>query len=68
MYGGGNKWEQSKALQQGAEIVVATPVSYCFLYKTEIPYICVSKNLNSVCSLIKFLVLAKFSPFTNFTV
>ena len=27
MYGGGNKWEQSKALQQGAEIVVATPVS-----------------------------------------
>lgn len=24
-YGGGNKWEQGKALEQGAEIVVATP-------------------------------------------
>uniref|UniRef100_T1IT60 ATP-dependent RNA helicase DDX42 n=1 Tax=Strigamia maritima TaxID=126957 RepID=T1IT60_STRMM len=24
-YGGGSKWEQSKALQEGAEIVVATP-------------------------------------------
>ncbi|XP_058061924.1 ATP-dependent RNA helicase DDX42 isoform X2 [Anopheles bellator] len=24
-YGGGSKWEQSKALEQGAEIVVATP-------------------------------------------
>lgn len=24
-YGGGSKWEQSKALESGAEIVVATP-------------------------------------------
>ena len=24
-YGGGSKWEQSKALEAGAEIVVATP-------------------------------------------
>lgn len=24
-YGGGSKWEQSKALEQGAEIIVATP-------------------------------------------
>lgn len=24
-YGGGSKWEQSKALENGAEIVVATP-------------------------------------------
>ena len=24
-YGGGSKWEQSKDLEQGAEIVVATP-------------------------------------------
>lgn len=24
-YGGGSKWEQSKALEEGAEIVVATP-------------------------------------------
>lgn len=27
VFGGGNKYEQSKALQEGAEIVVATPVS-----------------------------------------
>ena len=26
VFGGGNKYEQSKALQEGAEIVVATPV------------------------------------------
>lgn len=31
-YGGGSKWEQSKALQEGAEIVVATPVSSFFNY------------------------------------
>jgi ATP-dependent RNA helicase DDX42 len=24
-YGGGSKWEQSKALEEGAEVVVATP-------------------------------------------
>lgn len=24
-YGGGSKWEQSKALEQGAEVIVATP-------------------------------------------
>lgn len=24
-YGGGSKWEQSKALEQGGEVVVATP-------------------------------------------
>lgn len=29
-YGGGSKWEQSKDLEQGAEIVVATPGSYFF--------------------------------------
>ena len=28
-YGGGSKYEQTKALQEGAEIVVATPVSAC---------------------------------------
>ena len=26
-YGGGSMWEQSKACQEGAEIIVATPVS-----------------------------------------
>ena len=30
VFGGGNKYEQSKALQEGAEIVVATPVSKLF--------------------------------------
>ena len=25
-YGGGSMWEQSKACQEGAEIIVATPV------------------------------------------
>lgn len=30
VFGGGNKYEQSKALQEGAEIVVATPVSFIF--------------------------------------
>lgn len=27
VYGGGSMWEQAKALQEGAEIVVCTPVS-----------------------------------------
>lgn len=27
VYGGGSIWEQAKALQEGAEIVVCTPVS-----------------------------------------
>jgi len=27
-YGGGSKWEQSKDLEQGAEIIVATPGTY----------------------------------------
>ena len=27
MYGGGSKWEQSNALKEGCEILVATPVS-----------------------------------------
>jgi ATP-dependent RNA helicase DDX42 len=26
-YGGGSLWEQSKACEEGAEIIVATPVS-----------------------------------------
>lgn len=26
-YGGGSMWEQTKACQEGAEIIVATPVS-----------------------------------------
>ena len=26
MYGGGSKWEQSKAVKEGCEILVATPV------------------------------------------
>lgn len=26
VYGGGSMWEQAKALQEGAEIVVCTPV------------------------------------------
>lgn len=37
VFGGGNKYEQSKALQEGAEIVVATPVrkqSFCY-YSVE---------------------------------
>lgn len=29
VYGGGSMWEQAKALQEGAEIVVCTPVSTC---------------------------------------
>jgi len=29
-YGGGSKWEQSKALEAGAEIVVATPGMFFF--------------------------------------
>ena len=36
VFGGGNKYEQSKALQEGAEIVVATPVSlilWCLLIR-----------------------------------
>ena len=28
MYGGSSKWEQTQDLKQGAEIVVATPVSF----------------------------------------
>eukprot|EP00795_Rhopilema_esculentum_P014288 gene14288-5323_t len=35
VYGGGNKWEQSKALQQGAEIVVATPGRLIDLIKAK---------------------------------
>ena len=38
VFGGGNKYEQSKALQEGAEIVVATPVrkqSSCY-YSVEL--------------------------------
>lgn len=31
VFGGGNKYEQSKALQEGAEIVVATPVRKLFM-------------------------------------
>lgn len=30
-YGGGSMWEQTKACQEGAEIIVATPVSTCTL-------------------------------------
>lgn len=36
VFGGGNKYEQSKALQEGAEIVVATPVSFIYLYFTAL--------------------------------
>lgn len=32
VYGGGSMWEQAKALQEGAEIVVCTPVSSLCLY------------------------------------
>ena len=31
-YGGGSKWEQSKDLEQGAEIVVATPGEPLFTF------------------------------------
>lgn len=34
-YGGGSKWEQSKALQEGAEIVVATPGRMIDLIKVK---------------------------------
>lgn len=34
-YGGGNKWEQSKALQEGGEIVVATPGRMIDLVKAK---------------------------------
>jgi len=34
-YGGGSKWEQTKALQQGAEIVVATPGRLVDLVRTK---------------------------------
>ena len=27
IYGGGNKWEQSQAVKEGCEVLVATPVS-----------------------------------------
>lgn len=30
-YGGGNLYEQSKACEEGAEIIVATPVSVLFV-------------------------------------
>lgn len=46
-YGGGSKWEQSKALEQGAEIVVATPGRMIDLVK------CKATNLTRV----TFLVL-----------
>lgn len=32
-YGGGSMWEQTKACQEGAEIIVATPVSTHVLLK-----------------------------------
>ena len=32
VYGGSSKWEQTQDLQQGAEIVVATPVSFDLLF------------------------------------
>eukprot|EP00794_Sanderia_malayensis_P003420 gene3420-3911_t len=35
VYGGGNKWEQTKALQQGAEIVIATPGRLIDLIKAK---------------------------------
>ena len=31
VYGGSSKWEQTQDLKQGAEIVVATPVSNVFI-------------------------------------
>ncbi len=31
VYGGGSMWEQAKALQEGAEIVVCTPVRTSYL-------------------------------------
>lgn len=36
VFGGGNKYEQSKALQEGAEIVVATPVRKFFIIRKVI--------------------------------
>lgn len=33
VYGGGSMWEQAKALQEGAEIVVCTPVSSQSLHR-----------------------------------
>lgn len=32
VYGGGSMWEQAKALQEGAEIVVCTPVRPAFVF------------------------------------
>ena len=34
-YGGGSKWEQTKSLQQGAEIVVGTPGRLIDLIKAK---------------------------------
>lgn len=30
-YGGGSMWEQCKACEEGAEVIVCTPVSYVFI-------------------------------------
>jgi ATP-dependent RNA helicase DDX42 len=38
VFGGGNKYEQSKALKECPEIVVATPVSFCFSF-TQASYV-----------------------------
>ena len=40
-YGGGSMWEQSKACQEGAEIIVATPVGPFYLCPSQ-PCVCVS--------------------------
>lgn len=47
VYGGGSMWEQAKALQEGAEIVVCTPVrSFFFIFPA-------SKGGNLCCSVAK---------------
>ena len=58
-YGGGNKWEQQKDLEAGAEIVIATPGRLIDLVK------CKSTNLNRVTMLVldeagKFLICLSF--------
>ena len=46
-YGGGSMWEQSKACQEGAEIIVATPVGPFYLCPSQ-PCVCVC-----VCELVR---------------
>lgn len=51
IYGGGSKWEQSKDLEQGAEIVVATPGKkniFGFAYKAVISFVTKGRMIDMV--------------------